>query len=152
MPSEFSSNIRQIAAELKLIDKATATAVRKSIRVAVTKAAEGTTAAIKAKAAEEGLVQAAAATKLTVSFSVRSGGAKIATNQRKAPMARPLERGSQGSGGAYNRHPVFGRKVYVNQPTRPFFFGTAAARERVNEEELIAAVDEACRLAGWRGI
>ena len=150
MPSKFDSNIREIAAEIKLMEKKNAAAVRKAIRVAVTEAAQGTTDAIVEKARQEGLLQAAAATKLKVSFSVRGGGAKIATNRTKAPMARPLERGSQGSGGAYNRHPVFGRKVYVNQPTRPYFYGTAQARERVNEEELIQAVDEACRLAGWR--
>lgn len=151
MPSEFSSNIREIAAEIKLYDKRTASAIRKAARVAVAEMAAGTTAAIKAKAVDQGLEKAAAATSMKVSFSVRSGGAKIVTNQRRAPMARPLERGSRGSGGAYDRHPVFGRKVYVNQPTRPYFFGSAQARERINESELIAAVDIAIRAAGWRG-
>ena len=152
MASEFSSNIREIAAEIKLYEKATAAAIRRAARAAVTKAGEGTVKAIKQKAHDEGLFQAEDATRLTVSFSVRSGGAKIATNRRKAPMARPLEKGSQGAGGAYNRHPVFGRKVYVNQPTRPYFYGTAQDRERLNEKELIEAVDVAIRAVGWRGI
>jgi len=151
MPSEFSSNIRQVARELKTIDRATATLVRKAIRVAVADAAQSTTDAIRAEAGRQGLHRAAAATTVKVSFSVRGGGATIATNRRKAPMARPLERGSQGSGGAYNRHPVFGRKVYVNQPTRPYFFGSAKAQEPISERKLIEAVDEACRLAGWHG-
>ena len=150
MPSAFSSNMREITAELKSMDRRCATGVRRAIRVVVTEAGASTTAAIKAKASEQGLVQASAATAMRVSFSVRSGGAKITTNQRRARYARALERGSQGSGGGFNRHPVFGRPVYVNQPTRPYFFGAAEAQEPVSEEKLIAAVEAACVEAGFR--
>ena len=99
-----------------------------------------------------------AQTNLKVSFSVRSGGATIATSQRRARYARPLEQGSKGSGGAINRHPVFGgpgtrhpNAPYVNQPTRPFFFAAAKAEEPLSEALLIARVNAAVAFAGFRG-
>lgn len=164
MPSEFSSNIRQIARELKETDRKTATAVRRAIRLAVAEAAKETTDAIRDAADAEGLVQAKAATRVKVSFGVRGGGGVIATDAAKAPYARPLEKGSQGSGGAYDRHPVFGSTtfgplkqgqrratVWVNQPTRPFFYSTAKQMEPFNEDAFSAAMDTALAEAGWTG-
>ena len=147
--SEISSNVREIGAAIKLIEAETATAVRKGVRAALVAGGESTKDAIKEKAREQRLNRAADATTVKVSFAVRSGGVRIATNQKKAPMARPLERGSQGSGGAYNRHPVFGKAARVNQPTRPYFFAGAQAEDRPNEEKVLAAIDAACRAAGW---
>ena len=43
-----------------------------------------------------------------VSFSSRSGGITIRVNSKKAPHARVLERGNDGSRSGSFRHPVFG--------------------------------------------
>lgn len=164
MASELSSNIRQLARELKETDRKTASRVRRAIRLAIAEAATSTSAAIQDAARAEDLTRAAAATSVRVSFAVRSGGAKISTDQKKAPYARPLEKGSQGSGGKYDRHPVFGSGtvgplrqgqrralVWVNQPTRPFFYPTVSAMEPFSEEVFSAAVDTALAEAGWKG-
>lgn len=182
MASEFSSNIRQVAAELKETNAKTAAGVRRAIRKSVAIAAIATNEAIVAAAKAQELNDAASATNVKVSFSLTSGGAVIRTDQNKARYARPLEVGSQGSGGVYDRHPVFAgngngplregqswfvekigplkqgqhrvnqNRVYVNQPTRPYFFGTAQAMEPFSEAALNAALDVALQEAGWVGV
>lgn len=176
MASEFSSNIAQIARELKETDGKTAAAVRRAIRKSVEIATIATTEAIQAAAEAEGLHQAHDATGSKVSFALRSAGATIRTDQRRAQYARPLEKGSKGSGGAYDRHPVFARGglrpgqsgplqnpshfrnkggytvTYVNQPTRPYFYGTALAMEPFNEAAFDAALATALQEAGWTGV
>lgn len=180
MPSEFSSNIEQIARELKETNKKTAAGVRRAIRKSVAIATIATTEAIKAAAEGEELHRAAAATNAKVSFSVRSAGAVIRTDQKKAPYARPLERGSKGSGGKFDRHPVFGSDkegplkqgfsrmepmigplkegqtrrtmVWFNQPTRPYFFDTAKGMEPFSEAALDAALAIALEESGWTGV
>lgn len=176
MPSEFSSNIRQISRELKETNAKTAAGVRRAIRKSIAIAATATNEAIVAAAEAEGLHKAAAATNVKVSFAVRNGGAVIRTDQNKARYARALEKGSKGAGGAYDRHPVFARGglrpgqsgplrdpthfrndggytvTYVNQPTRPFFFDTALAMEPFSEGAMNAALDLALMEAGWHGV
>lgn len=180
MASEFSSNIREIAAELKETNARTAAGVRRAIRKSISIAAIATTEAIKEAATAEGLKQAHDATNVKVSFSVRSGGAVIRTNQLRARYARALELGSKGSGGAYDRHPVFGSSgagplkegfsriaqvqgpmrqgqtrrtvVMYNQPLRPYFFDTAKGMEPFSEAAMDAALDWALAEAGWNGV
>lgn len=180
MPSEFSSNIREIARELKETNAKTAASVRRAIRKSVSIAAIATTEAIKAAAAAEELHQAHDATNVKVSFSVRSGGAVIRTDQTKARYARPLEKGSKGSGGKFDRHPVFGSDgegplrqgfsrmapmigplregqkrrtmVWYNQPTRPYFYDSAKAMEPFSEAAMDAALGAALEEAGWTGV
>ncbi len=177
----FSSNIDQIAREIKETNKRTAAGVRRAIRQTVAITAKATEDAIKAAAAAEGLKQAEAGTSLTVSFNLKGSGAVVRTSLKRARYARALELGSQGSGGTYDRHPVFARdvsgplpqgqsryvptfgplpkgrghanqaRVWVNQPTRPFFFHTAEDMEPVSEATLNGAVDVALIEAGWFG-
>ena len=169
MASEFASNIREIAAQIRELDKATATAVRKAIRVTVAEQGKATLDAIKAAEAfstgkssdpqKYPRIPLAAATTLKIAISTRSAGAVIAVNTKKAPQARPLEGSPGGRGDGRNRHPVFADKgksrsqwKWVNQPKKPFFFAPAKAQEQITEKEFIAAVNEACRLAGWSGV
>lgn len=80
----------------------------------------------------------------TVSFSGRGrgGGVTIRVNSRKAPHARVLERGNDGSRSSSFRHPVFGdRDAWVSQPTRPFFFPAIHA----NRDEVKKRIAEAVR-------
>lgn len=70
---------------------------------------------------------------MTVSFAARGGGVRFRVNARRAPHARVLERGNDGSRSSSFRHPVYGdRDAWVSQPTRPFFFPAArAGREQL---------------------
>jgi hypothetical protein len=53
--------------------------------------------------------------------AARGANVKItARSPSDPPLAGLLELGSQGSGGRYIRHPVYGRPPYVNQPTKPY--------------------------------
>lgn len=171
--SAFDSNIREIAAELKLMDKKFAAGIRKTIREVVAEGAASTTEAIKAGALAEGLHKAEAATSMKVSFSIRSGGAKVTTNKRIAPYARALEFGSKGAAEGKNRHPVFGSatpkgktvqsrfaalKRYTNkadwtdQPTKPFFFKAVDARAPLTELLLIERANACVAFAGFTNI
>lgn len=175
MAESFSSNIDQIAREIKETNKRTAAGVRRAIRQTVAITAKAAEEAIKAAAAAEGLEKAKAATNVTVSFNLKGSGAVVRTNLKKARYARALELGSKGSGGAYDRHPVFARGglhpaqsgplknpshfrnggghtvVWYNQPLRPYFFDTAKALEPFNEATWIGALDTALVEAGWTG-
>lgn len=179
MPSEFSTNIQQIAAELKLMDKKFAVNVKRAIRKTVAEAGAATTEAIRAEADAKGLNKAKQGTSMRLLFSERTGGAKIITSRKIAPYARPLEQGTRGSGGEFNRHPVFERTseqrkslqkkadahavigfvyrhqikklgtTWVNQPTRPYFYSSAKKMEPLSELKLLAAVDLACEATGF---
>lgn len=76
-----------------------------------------------------------------VSFSSRSGGITIRVNSKKAPHARVLERGNDGSRSGSFRHPVFGdMDDWVSQPTRPFFFPAIKAGRPELQKRISAAV------------
>ena len=91
----------------------------------------------------------AAATRAVVSFSPRGGGVKItASNARLDPAHK-------GFVAAYEkkslRHPVFGRNVFVDQPTRPYFGASINnALEDRGQKEMKAAIDDAVRAMGGR--
>ena len=76
---------------------------------------------------------------MSVSFSAKRGGITIKVNSKKAPHARVLERGNDGSRSNTFRHPLFGNtEVWVDQNTRPFFFpaikaGRPELRKRISE-------------------
>jgi hypothetical protein len=142
----------------KGLEKQDAAALRKRIRTAVNTVGADVLKEIRADASwstgststkKNPHSSIPAATRLRTSLAARGAGITVATNGRRAPHARPLERGSKGSGGAYDRHPVFAKGglrpgqlgplrnrshfrnkggyevVYFNQPTRPFFYKNA---------------------------
>lgn len=119
--------------------------LRKEIRPAIRRAAQGLLQEVKANASWSSRIPAA--TRLKVSFAQRGAGISVVTDAKKAPHARPLEGGSQGRRAA-NRHPVFGnRDNWVNQPVRPFFFPAVAQhREQVVSEVQTALHDALGRL------
>lgn len=86
---------------------------------------------------------------LTVRFTARGGGIRLTVNSRRAPHARVLERGNLAGRAAVFRHPVFGRDVWVTQPTRPFFFpALKAGRSQVKENvrgAVVASLREVTR-------
>jgi len=79
------------------------------------------------------------AIRMSVAFGSKTGGITIRVNSKKAPHARVLERGNDGSRTASFRHPVFGdTETWVSQPTHPFFFpaiktGRPELRKRISE-------------------
>lgn len=93
-----------------------------AIRNGVKKGAQPVVEAVKASAEAQGLSRASAATSVRFASSASRGlTATIAVSHAKAPYARALENGSQGRK-TVDRHPVFGHDVWVDQPTRPFFW------------------------------
>lgn len=83
------------------------------------------------------------------SFAAGKGGAVVGVDASKAPEARVLELGNEGSRGPKFRHPVFGnRDNWVEQDRQPFLF-PAVTSERPEAVAIIAdAVKEAARLGG----
>ena len=81
------------------------------------------------------------AIRMSVSFSAKRGGITIRVNSKKAPHARVLERGNDGSRTASFRHPVFGdTDTWVSQPTHPFFFPAIKAGRPELQKRISAAV------------
>lgn len=82
------------------------------------------------------------------SYSARTAGAQIVARRSRMPPGKQslptlFEYGSQGSGGRYIRHPVFGNtEVWVNQPIRPYFFKTIRRHERQVQAALIAVLTD----------
>lgn len=109
---------------------------RRELRPKIRKASGRVAGRIKANAGWSSRIPGAVKTQ--VSFSSRSGGVRVFVDSKAAPHARPLEFGSQGRG-SVNRHPVFGRDVWVDQPTRPFFM--TAVRE--SEQDVVMEVQDA---------
>lgn len=86
------------------------------------------------------------ATRMTVSFDAKGGGIRFRVSAARAPHARVLERGNDGSRSASFRHPVFGdRDVWVTQATRPFFFPALQAGRPEIKRGISAAVKASLR-------
>lgn len=109
---------------------------RREVRPHIRRAADGLLQQVRANASWSTRIPAA--TRLKVSFTQRGGGISVITDSKAAPHARPLEGGSQGRRGV-NRHPVFGRDTWVDQPTRPFFFPAV----RQHEDRVVSEVQQA---------
>jgi|GEM_PF-3574551 len=98
-----------------------------------------------------------AATKVSVSFSKRSSGARIVTSGRGLPA------GHEGLLKVYNkasfRHPVYPRQgmersdwTWVNQKGRPYFGSVIMrAMDEAVAREIFDAVDDAVRVIGAKG-
>jgi hypothetical protein len=136
------ADLNAVYRQLRATEPKLASALRKGIK----DAAGPVVVEVKAEAEAQGLHRAAAATSVRFSSAKRNGiTATIRTDHKAAPMARPLESGSQGSGGRFNRHPVFGRDVYVNQPVRPYFWTAVKKTSPQVGQRIKAALDAVFR-------
>lgn len=147
----------RLKTELDRFDPALARELRRRIKNAGSVAAEKVRDTLAEPSPDdgpdtgEGRAALAAATKVTVSFSRRSAGARITTSASK------LAGRHKGLLHVYNkesfRHPVFGdRADWVEQKGRPYF-GTVITK-MINREvinEIRAALDDATRKIGATG-
>ena len=144
-----TTDLGRLGAELKLVDKTLASAVRRNVRTATNQAGAEVVNLARSNASWSSRIPSA--TRLTVSFATRSWGVSMTTSKTRAPNARPLEMGSRGNR-AVDRHPVFGRDVWVDQPTRPYFFPAVEALTPKMMRRIEAAIDAAIREAGFKGV
>lgn len=117
---------------LKDRDRVAANAMKRRTRAA----AEPVAVAVRASAQSKGLNRASRAVKVRIAYGLKTAKVTVIVDRKTAPYARPIDKGSKGSGGRYNRHPVFGHDRRVNQPTRPFFDEGTAAGGPAAEREL----------------
>lgn len=88
------------------------------------------------------------ATRLSIGLSKRNPGLSIVVDRNKAPHARPYEHG--GEEGTF-RAPLFGnRHHWYEHAARPFLVPGATPWFEQTDREVLAAVDEAARKAGFR--
>ncbi len=131
--------IRSLRKRIKDIGKDAVEAVQKSVLSGPGEGAAGSRAGI------------AAGTRLSVSFSARSAGAKITTTNAQ------VDADHKGIVAAYNqpnfRHPVFGnRNVWAVQTGKPYFGASIEPIvDKRTEREMKAAIDDAVRAFGGRG-
>lgn len=117
--------------------------LRRQLRPRVRKAAQTLTDRVKSNASWSSRIPGA--TRIRVGFTGGPrGGVLVFVDSKAAPHARPLEFGSQGRSDV-NRHPVFGRAVWVDQPTRPFFMPAVVATEPVVVREVQSAINDALK-------
>lgn len=120
--------------------------LRRELRPALAAAAQPILQDAKARAGWSSRIPSAITVKS--SFSESRPGVRLVVNRAAAPHARAYE--GLSSGGRL-RHPVFGnREVWVQQPTRPFFFPAVYA----GREQVAAATSDAlaaaARTSGFR--
>lgn len=139
-----SNDLNDAYRAIRKVDPLLAAAIRKGVRLA----AQPVVQAVKASASQQGLEKAAAATTVAFSSTSRQITATVKTNLHRAPYARALEYGSQGSGGGYDRHPVFGRETRVNQPTRPYFWSAVRRSSNASKQQITRALQDVFRTAG----
>lgn len=113
--------------------------LRRRLRPALRDSAADIVSDMKSRASYSSRIPGAI--RLSVSFAKRRGGVHIRVNSKRAPHARVLERGNDGSRSTTFRHPVFGDKeVWVSQPTQPFFFPAIQAGRAGMRRKIAAAV------------
>lgn len=144
---EFSKQLGAFSQDLKRLQDGKD--LRKALRRNLRRTAEPIKRRVQANASWSRRIPGAV--KITTSLTARHPAVGIKVDSKKAPHARPLERGSKGRR-TVNRHPVFGnREVWVDQPTRPFFFGATNGAMPDVERAAIDAVNEAAKKAGFSG-
>src|SRR5438045_1546426 len=99
--------------DLRAVDRQLALEAKRNIRKAERPAVQ----AMQASAAAAGMMKAARAVKPSNRFTGKSASLGLKVDARIAPNARPLDRPNSG---AFDRHPVFGRRTddWVDQPAR----------------------------------
>lgn len=141
--------LTDVGAQLKLMDKTMATAIRKNIRTAVSEA--GTEIVAKARSNASWSSRIPDAIRMRVSFSARGAGVSVVASKARAPHGRPYEMGSKGTQGEL-KHPVFGnRKVWVSEAARPFFFPAVRSATPKMIRDMDRVISDAAREAGFKG-
>lgn len=134
------ANLDAVYRQLRATEPKLAAALRRGVK----NAAQPVVDEIRTEAEAQGLYRAAAATSVRFSSTKRNGiTATIRTDHKAAPMARPLEVGSRGS--RFNRHPVYGHDVWVNQPLRPYFWPAVKKASPLVGQRIKAALDAVFR-------
>lgn len=133
--------IRSLRKRIKALGQVAVDAVKKSVT-------EGPSGGPDSAGSREGI---AAGTRLSVSFSARTAGAKITTTNARVGLDH------KGIVAAYNqpsfRHPVFGnRGVWAVQTGKPYFGASIEpVLDKHGMDEMKAAIDDAVRALGGRG-
>lgn len=137
--------------QLRQVDVALSKEAKKNIRRAERPAIQ----AMSQSAAAAGMMKASRAVKPANRFTGKSATLSIKVDAKIAPNARPLDRGSQGSGGRYDRHPVFGASHWtragwhwVDQPLRKFFDRGSVAAFDACEKEMDEALGAVVKFLG----
>jgi hypothetical protein len=118
------TDLSTVSAALRKTDKAFASSVRRNLRAAVREEGQATLAEIRARASWSSRIPSA--TSIAITLGVKSASVRIRVDKKKAPHARPFEKGNDGG---RLRHPVFGRGGWATEPTRPFFFSAIGSRD-----------------------
>lgn len=127
--------------DLRAVDRTLAAEAKRNIRKAEKRGQQ----AVTASAAAAKMFEAARAVKPANRFTGKNASLGLKVDARIAPNARPLDHPNEG---AFNRHRVFGRNVWVNQPARPFFNRGANAAFDACENEMEAALGAVVRILG----
>lgn len=103
--------------------------------------------------ANAGQVSAAVARSIVIetAFTTKRTGVFVVAKRSRMPAGHEslpglLERGQGGRGGSF-RHPVFGRDVYVTQPTHPFLAPALDGQRALIEAQIRAGVIALLRAA-----
>lgn len=144
---QFSAETGRLAADLKRLGDGRD--LKRALRRNLRRTAEPIKRRTQANASWSRRIPGAV--KVVTSLSARNPAVAIRVDSNRAPHARPLEQGSKGRRNV-NRHPLFGnREVWIDQPTRPFFFRATTGAMPAVERAAIDAVHEAARKAGFSG-
>jgi hypothetical protein len=152
-----ATSFRNLGLELREFEPALYRGMRKQLREIGQQATEDIKAEL-AKSSPDGGPDTgrnrsllAAATRVSISFGVRSAGAKITTS----PSKLPAEHKSLLS--VYNmhefRHPVFGDKdTWQSQQGRPYFYGPVKKNLSDVAARMGEAIDDAMKAIGARAL
>ncbi|MFJ2719366.1 hypothetical protein [Streptomyces sp. NPDC087437] len=147
-----SKDLKRIAAELRRMDnpemkkrfnrelrqaaKPMVPAVRKAIRQIPSKR-RYTASGLRGRMSK--------ATKLEVRTTGKDAGVRIRVDGRKMPnKEKSLQSYMEGVKPRW-RHPVFGHDVWVQQPSRPYFFKTVDQLGRQTRQNVNRAIDQVAR-------
>lgn len=140
--------LRQLYVDLKGVEGN----LRVELRRGIKDAADGVVAAVVAASSWSTRIPGAVRAK--PSFSAKSTGVSIVVDGKAAPEAKPLN--NRGRAGQF-RHPVHANPnqtrdlwTWAEQPARPFFDLTIAARSPAITRRIEQVADDVARKAGFK--
>ena len=137
------AEVRQLVKDLKQLEDGKL--ITAELRRRLKAAAQPILRQVKANASWSSRIPGAVG--IGTAFTAKRTGVFIKVNSKRAPHGRPLENNARPG---HFRHPVFGRDVWVSQPSRPFFFNETDKAMPDVERAAAEAVEEAARSAGFR--
>lgn len=141
MPTHSNEEIKQFFRDFKQMPDQ----VRKQARPMLRETAKDPLAEARKNASWSTRIPGA--TRVSLRFSRRFSGVTLYVNRRQAPHARPFE--NKGKSGQF-RHPVYGRKAWVNQTARPFFYEVSGEWHANVIKNLGDVVDRVTRDHGFK--